>query len=233
MGRIHQTMYFYNTGYFANILVKRSTKNKRSEKKIFLQNIYTYGYIARRQAWREKLALFLTYIAISALFSFWLEYITELFCDLPPTYNYKDVYNSESDMSTVNGVVVDWEYLGNRTEMSQTVNLYPHRDLSPIFPKFMLLHREDGEEKYSNRIIDACINGFNRSAQADNWLNYKLANDVGYQYKHDKLVSCPLPDHRNETGAPCFYTKEEIQEFNRHRRKGSKADCEFYIEFLF
>ncbi|CAO3690799.1 unnamed protein product [Rhizopus microsporus] len=45
----------------------------------------------RRQAWREKVAIFTLYILISGLFCFWLEFITTLFCDPPKTYDFRDI----------------------------------------------------------------------------------------------------------------------------------------------
>lgn len=157
---------------------------------------------------------------ICGLFSFWLEYITYLFCDPPPTYYYKGVYANHSHYSSINGEVVDWYELGNSSEMTQQVNLYPHHDLSAMFPTFMLLQRQDGKDTYSNSIINACINRFNRSTQADKWLNYKLTQDPGYLYENGQLISCPLPYQRNETGAACFYTVPDMQEYQRYHKKG-------------
>lgn len=113
--------------------------------------------------------------------------------------------------------------------MTQQVNLYPHRDLSAMFPTFMLLKRQDDQTTYSNNIINTCINSFNRSTQADNWLNYKLTNDPGYLYQDGQLISCPLPDQRNETGASCFYTVEDMQEYQKYHKKGGK----YYNTFVF
>lgn len=169
----------------------------------------------------------MTYLIISAMFSFWLEYITELFCDLPPTFNYQEVFAGDSQMSSINGDVVDWGYLGNASEMTLTVNLYPHRELSAIFPKFMQLQRTGN--KYSNPKVDVCINKYNRSTQADNWLNYKLSTDPRYKYENNKLISCPVPTAPNETGSPCFYTAESMQEYNKYHKKGSK--CKLIVRY--
>ncbi|KAI9470962.1 MAG: chitin synthase-domain-containing protein, partial [Benjaminiella poitrasii] len=176
---------------------------------------------ARREAWREKIALFFTYIFIAAMFCFWLEFITTLFCDPPATYDYKEVYANNSKMSSINGDVVDWHALGNVSEMTEQVNKYPHYDLSPMFPLFMQLKRPVDQDYYNNGVIDRCINGFNRSSQADKWLEYKLTHDPGYLYKNNRLISCPFPNHRNKTGAPCFYSMINEQEYKKYGKKGA------------
>jgi hypothetical protein len=174
----------------------------------------------RRKAWREKVALFMTYIIIGSLFCFWLEFITALFCDTPATYDYTEVYANNSKLSSINGKVVDWHELGNMSDMTQQVNMYPHYDLSPMFPKFMMLQRPANQYNYNNRIIDSCINGFNRSTEADNWLNYKLTHDPGYVFENNRLISCPMPNKRNQTGMPCFYSLIAELEYNRYPKKG-------------
>ncbi|OBZ85368.1 Chitin synthase 8 [Choanephora cucurbitarum] len=175
----------------------------------------------RRNAWREKLALFLSYLIIGAVFCFWLEFITALFCELPATYEFDLVYANNSKLSSINGIVVDWEDYGNTTQMTEQVNKYPHLDLSPMFPSFMQLQRPADQTYYNNKVIDDCINGFNRSTQADNWLKHKLANDPGYKVENNRLVSCPYPTQRNKTGAPCFYSIISEQQFNRYSKKGA------------
>ncbi|KAI8386903.1 chitin synthase-domain-containing protein [Blakeslea trispora] len=175
----------------------------------------------RRNAWREKLALFISYILIGAVLCFWLEYITALFCELPATYEFDLVYANNSKLSSINGIVVDWENYGNATQMTEQVNKYPHLDLSPMFPSFMQLQRPADQTYYNNKVIDDCINGFNRSAQADSWLKHKLANDPGYKVENNRLVSCPYPTQRNKTGAPCFYSIISEQQFNRYSKKGA------------
>lgn len=176
--------------------------------------------LVRRKAWREKVAIFITYISIGSLFCFWLEYITTLFCDTPATYNYTDVYANDSKLSSINGKVVDWHDFGNATDMTQQVNLYPHYDLSPMFPRFMMLQRPQNQLNYNNEVIDACINGFNRSTEADNWLNYKLTHDPGYVFENNRLISCPMPNQRNQTGMPCFYSLIANLEFDRYPKEG-------------
>ncbi|CEP19963.1 hypothetical protein [Parasitella parasitica] len=175
----------------------------------------------RRMAWREKIALLLTVTLIVAAFCIWLEFITTLFCDPPPTYDYTQVYSNTSESSSINGEVVDWHGLGNTSAMTQQVNAYPHYDLSPMFPSFMALLRPTDQTRYDDQVVDACINGFNRSTKADNWLSYKLANDPGYVFKDNKLQSCPLPNQRNKTGAPCFYSSASKEEYVRYPKKGS------------
>ncbi|KAG2190448.1 hypothetical protein INT46_008107 [Mucor plumbeus] len=175
----------------------------------------------RRNAWREKIALLLTISLIAAAFCFWLEYITTLFCDIPPTYDYTQVYSNTSESSSINGDVVDWHDLGNTSEMTEQVNRYSHYDLSPMFPSFMALLRPIDQTYYNNKVVDDCINGFNRSTEADNWLSYKLANDPGYVFKNNRLQSCPLPYQRNQTGTPCFYSMISQEEYKRYPKKGS------------
>lgn len=177
----------------------------------------------RRQAWREKVAIFTLYILISGLFCFWLEFITTLFCDPPKTYDFRDIYTPSSHYSTINGQVIDWRKYGNSSEMTKQANKYPQLDLSPMFPTFMLLQRPTGQKSYNHKIIDACINGFNRSEQADNWLNYKLTHDPGYRFENGQLLSCPLPTHRNKTGAPCFYTLADQYQLATYPKKGGKC----------
>lgn len=158
------------------------------------------------------------------MFCFWLEYITTLFCDPPRTYDYNQVYSGNSShYSSINGMVVDWHDLGNTSEMTFEVNQYSGMDLSPMFPLFMQLQRAPNDPSYSNEVIDDCINGFNKSIQADNWLNWKLTHDTGYLYENDKLISCPLPNQRNKTGMPCFYSMISQQQIQQYREKGGKV----------
>ncbi|KAI8978010.1 chitin synthase-domain-containing protein, partial [Pilobolus umbonatus] len=176
--------------------------------------------IERRSAWREKIALFLSYLLITVLFYFWLEYITTLFCDPPKTYYFGDVYTNNSILTSINGDVLKMGEYGNATEMTAYINAYPAMDLSPMFPRFMLLHRTGGGS-YSHDTIDHCINHFNYSRQADNWLEYKLSTDAGYLFENNMLVSCPIPGKRNVTGAPCFYSTSHLNEYKGYPKKGS------------
>ncbi|KAF1802875.1 chitin synthase-domain-containing protein [Mucor lusitanicus] len=175
----------------------------------------------RRKAWREKMALLLTLTMIAAAFCFWLEFITTLFCDPPPTYDYTQVYSNTSESSAINGDVVNWHDLEYTSEMIEQVNKYPHYDLSPMFPSFMALQRPAGQTYYNNKDVDDCINGFNKSTEADNWLSHKLATDPGYVFKNNRLQSCPLPYQRNKTGTPCFYSMISKEEYKRYPKKGS------------
>ena len=168
------------------------------------------------------MALLLTLTMISAAFCFWLEFITTLFCDPPPTYDYTQVYSNTSESSAINGDVVNWHDLDYTSEMIEQVNKYPHYDLSPMFPSFMALQRPVDQTYYNNRDVDDCINGFNKSTEADNWLSYKLATDPGYVFKNNRLQSCPLPNQRNKTGAPCFYSMISKEEYKRYPKKGGK-----------
>lgn len=158
--------------------------------------------------WREKVALFILYMLVACLFCFWLEFITALFCDPPQAFDFETVFSNHSTLSTINGKVVDWLQQGNATSMTAFVNQYPATDLSPNFPLFMQLKRPIYQTHYSNYLIDQCIRRFNTSTQADNWLQYKLKSDTGYLYKNHTLISCPLPNQPNITGAPCFDPNE-------------------------
>lgn len=176
----------------------------------------------RPTAWREKVALFISYILVSCLFCFWLEFITALFCDPPKTFDFETVFANDSSLSTINGQVVDWHNYGNLSEMTFQVSQYPAMDLSPMFPLFMQLKRPPNQQYYNNYIVNNCIQRFNRSTQADNWLQYILSKDPGYSYENDQLVSCPIPGKRNTTGAPCFYSLIDQHEFDRYPKKGGK-----------
>lgn len=175
------------------------------------------------------MTIFSLYIWIAALFCFWLEYITTLFCDPPKSYDYTDVYGNSSHYSTIHGQVIDWTKYGNKSDMTAEANRYPHLDLSPIFPKFMILKRPSGQAYYDHNSIENCIGGFNRSTQADNWLNYVLSHDPGYRFENDQLVSCPVPGQRNRTGAPCFYSPDDLNEFNQYPKKGGKAVIDYCL----
>lgn len=194
-----------------------------------LLNLFGLTTRVRQEAWREKVALFSLYIWISAFFCFWLEYLTTLFCDPPKSYDYTDVYSNSSDYSSIHGQVIDWKKYGNSSEMTKEANQYPHFDLSPIFPTFMLLQRPNGQNDYSDSSIQTCINGFNRSSQADNWLAFKMNNDVGYTFENGAPTSCPIPGQRNKTGAPCFYSQEDINQLNQYPKKGAVSYSLSYV----
>ncbi|KAG1381066.1 hypothetical protein G6F61_003492 [Rhizopus arrhizus] len=183
----------------------------------------------RRDAWKEKITLFILYILITAFFCIWLEFVTTLFCDPPKTFEFSDVYSNSSHYSSVHGQVFDWKKYGNSTEMTTQANLYPHLDLSPMFPTFMLLKRPNGQSYYEDSVIENCINGFNRSTQADNWLKYLLNHDSGYHFENDQLISCPIPGRRNITGAPCFYSQADIHQFNQYPKKGAISFDKNYV----
>jgi hypothetical protein len=167
--------------------------------------------------------LFFFYLLLSAIFYFWLEFVTTLFCEPPKLYDFGDVFSNSSDYSAINGAVVQWEHHGNQTHMTQFVNANPHRDLSPSFPQFMLLQRDNGASHYSDKSLEFCINQFNRSTQADNWLEHTVTHDPGYVYKDGVLTSCPLPGHRNQTGSPCFYSNSDQAELSKNGLKGGKT----------
>ncbi|KAG1471222.1 hypothetical protein G6F56_002250 [Rhizopus delemar] len=186
--------------------------------------------LVRREAWKEKVAIFVLCLMIVATFYVWLELIIALFCNPSKTYSYSEVYSNKSDYSSVKGQVLDWKKYGNSSEMTTTVNLYPHLDLSPLFPTFMLLKRPSGQSYYEDSTIEKCINGFNRSTQADKWLQYKMKNDLGYHFENNQLVTCPLPNRRNQTGAPCFFSSQDIRQYDAYPKKGSIRFSKSYIK---
>ncbi|KAI8885517.1 glycosyltransferase family 2 protein [Backusella circina FSU 941] len=184
----------------------------------------------RQQAWREKFTLFFFYLLLSAIFYFWLEFVTTLFCEPPKLYDFTDVFSNSSKYSAINGAIVDWEQHGNQTRMTEFVNANPHRDLSAAFPHFMLLQRKKGVPVYSEQSLEFCINQFNRSAQADSWLQHKVTHDSGYVYKDGVLTSCPIPGHRNQTGSPCFYSVKDRAQVIRN---GLKGELEFSPKVIY
>ncbi|KAI9244662.1 chitin synthase-domain-containing protein [Sporodiniella umbellata] len=183
----------------------------------------------RRQAWKEKVAIFVLCLMITALFYIWLLLIVALFCDPPKTYDYGGVYSNASHYSTVNGQVLDWNKYGNETKMTTEINLHPHTDLSPLFPKFILLKRPAGQSHYDDEDIEVCINGKNRSAQADKWLEHKMKNDPGYLFQNNELVSCPLPHRRNQTGAPCFFSQADMSQYQELPKQGELSYNRKYV----
>jgi hypothetical protein len=151
-----------------------------------------------------------------------------LFCDPPKTYWYSEVRSNETTLATANGKIVNWEKYGNASAMTTFVNANLRKDLSTSFPQFMKLYRPFGVESYYDNTLEVCINGFNQSNEADNWLEYRIAHDSGYLYQDGKLVSCPIPGHRNQTGSACFYTQSDFQEFDRYGTKGGNIYIEWY-----
>ncbi|KAI8090143.1 chitin synthase-domain-containing protein [Gilbertella persicaria] len=164
---------------------------------------------AMRIAWREKIALLFLFLLSSAFFCFWLEYVSMYFCDPERIYDYDLVFSNDSKFSAINGKVVDWRHVSNNP-MVDFVNNYSHHDLSANFPRFMMLSRTTTNTPYSDSIINDCVYYQNRASAADAWLNYLLSIDDGYVYdKASKtLLECPVPNHPNITGAPCFYSSD-------------------------
>ncbi|KAI8381288.1 chitin synthase-domain-containing protein [Radiomyces spectabilis] len=170
---------------------------------------------AARQAWREKITLFTLYLAIAGLFCFWLEYVSTFFCDPAKTYPYDTVYN-HTNYAGINGWAVNWSDHAASSAMAAQVSQYAGYDLSPMFPNFMKLHRDSPHDTYNDPVLRHCIADADTAAKADRWLQYKLTHDPGYVAQNGKLVSCPMPDQRNKTGAPCYYTHDvniETQQF--------------------
>ncbi|KAI7869045.1 chitin synthase-domain-containing protein [Spinellus fusiger] len=168
------------------------------------------------RAWKEKMALFIFLLLASAFFSLWLEYISLLFCHPETTYSYATVYNNQSQFVGINGKAVKASD-GIETVITNEIQHYLGQDISDLFPKFMHLQRTP-EGYYDDDDVQQCIG--DAIEQADNWLAYLLENDPGYVYKDSKLVSCPYPDQRNKTGAPCFANADQALEINIYGLKG-------------
>ncbi|KAI8643982.1 chitin synthase-domain-containing protein [Parasitella parasitica] len=161
-----------------------------------------------RQAWREKIALFFLFLFSAAFFCFWLEYISSYFCDPEKPLAYHEVFSNDSKMAAINGKAVDWRHTGIASPMIDWVNQYPHHDLSANFPKFIKLSRSSDQDQYRDSILNDCVYYQSNADKADAWLDYILQHDPGYSYSRtelDHLSQCPLPDHLNVTGGPCFY----------------------------
>lgn len=178
--------------------------------------------LASRRAWREKVALFFSFIFLAALFCFWLEYVSLFFCDPQKPLEYSYVFSNESKYAAINGKAVNWtRYIGT-SDIADFVSNNPHRDLSAMFPKFMLLDRSSSEGSYSDDILNQCIYNQNKSSQADAWLTHRLTKDPGYSYVNKQLVSCPLPGHPNITGAPCYFGEKTTSIVDGYAVKGGK-----------
>ncbi|KAI8335228.1 chitin synthase-domain-containing protein [Blakeslea trispora] len=177
--------------------------------------------IASRTAWREKISLLILFLLSAGLFCFWLEFVSSLFCDPERIFSYDTIFSNDSNMAVINGKVVDWRQIPN-SPIADFVNQYPHHDLSANFPKFMMLSRTSSNTLYADKMLNDCIFHQNRASSADAWLNHLLSVDSGYLYdKTNKvLLECPVPDHPNVTGAPCFYSSNYKSLFNDLPVKG-------------
>jgi hypothetical protein len=179
--------------------------------------------LASRIAWREKIALFALYLFSAAFICVWLEFFSSLFCEPEKTYEYMQVFSNSSKMTAINGKAVNWRHTGQNTTMINFSNTHPHHDLSPDFPKFMTLSRAAPDQFYSDSVLNECIYFQNKSSEADAWLNYLIQSDTGYAVDDtNTLVSCPLPNQRNTTGAPCFYGSQSTSQLDSLPIKGSK-----------
>ncbi|KAI8971110.1 chitin synthase-domain-containing protein [Pilobolus umbonatus] len=174
---------------------------------------------ASRIAWREKIALLFLNILTAALFYFWLEFLSSFFCDPEKTYDYNLVYSNESKLAGIHGKAVHWAEYSGTSEVADFVVQYPHHDLSLNFPRFMLLQR-NFNTPYTDSIMNNCIFYRNQSVQADAWLDYYLSSNSGYDYRNKRLLQCPLPDHTNITGGPCFYGPEHDHLVRSYKVKG-------------
>ncbi|KAG0174847.1 hypothetical protein DFQ30_002470 [Apophysomyces sp. BC1015] len=133
---------------------------------------------------------------------FWLEFIASFFCNNEKTYNADVVYAPNSKYVGINGKALK---IGGNMEpqVAAVIQQYPHQDLSPIFPTFLFL-KHGLYASYADPRLQQCIGDHNRTTQADNWLNYRISQDSGYELQNGELKSCPLPNQPNITGAPCF-----------------------------
>jgi hypothetical protein len=185
------------------------TSGKSSSSPSFCQpQLTNIDKIASRTAWREKIALFFLFLFVAALFCFWLEYISSLFCDPEKTYDYDFVFSNESHFTAINGKAVNWHRFhptSPNNAVIDYVNQYPHRDLSPNFPKFLMLNRSSPDTKYADDIVNDCIYYQNKGLEADAWFDHLMDTQPGYQFSNGELTYCPSPGHANQTGAPCFY----------------------------
>lgn len=164
---------------------------------------------ASRQAWREKVLLFFSFLFSAAFLCFWLEYVSSLFCDPEKAYDYDYVFSNESKYSAINGKAVNWHhYSGPPNPIIDYVNQYPHYDLSPNFPRFLMLNRTSDSSAYDNEISNDCIYSQEKDVEADAFLDYLIKTQPGYTFVNDALTYCPIPGHSNVTGAPCFYGAE-------------------------
>ncbi|KAI9492396.1 chitin synthase-domain-containing protein [Zychaea mexicana] len=159
---------------------------------------------AARQAWREKITTCFLFIALVGFFLFWIEYVSTLFCDSEDVVPQGDVFKNESKYIALNGQAAEWSKYQDSSRIAKEVVPYNGLDVSPMFPTFLMLDRK-GLDTYRNPTLRRCIAGgdTDRSAQADKWLTYKLANDSGYRYDGNEL-KCPYPNDTTVSGAPCY-----------------------------
>ncbi|KAI8371729.1 chitin synthase-domain-containing protein [Radiomyces spectabilis] len=155
-----------------------------------------------RHAWREKIAMCVIFLSLSALLCFWLEYISTLFCDVEVLYKYSDVFAPDSKYAAINGKAVNLSFAADSSWVAAQVSQYPHHDLSSMFPTFMMLQRSSPHSPYYSGILERCIAGQGRTQQADNWLAYRIGQDPGYAYENGHLM-CPLPDDPTIPGVRC------------------------------
>jgi hypothetical protein len=130
----------------------------------------------------------------------------------------------------INGKAVDWRNQNLDSTLVNFVNRYPHHDLSANFPKFMMLSRASDTSPYQDSIVNDCVYYQDKASQADAWLDHVIQSDPGYTFdKSTQLLSqCPLPEHTNVTGAPCFYGSEYEAQFNSLPIKGGKQNIKMY-----
>ncbi|ORX61579.1 hypothetical protein DM01DRAFT_1332180 [Hesseltinella vesiculosa] len=184
-----------------------------------------------RQAWREKFTTTILFVVIAGLFCVWLEYLSTFFCDHEHHMWAGTVYRNKSTFSTVNGRVIDW--YNDDNDIAMAVRPYVGMDVSPMFPAYMNLKRNSANDQnapYSNPQYQDCIGAQNYTSQADAWLAYRMTTDPGLQVdQNGNLVSCPLPNQLNTTGAPCFYSEANLSLANA---MGYKGNLVFGIDYI-
>lgn len=167
------------------------------------------------------MAIVYIFIFFSAFIAFWLEYITSLFCDPPDYFAYGTLNVANPKWAEVNGKAVNMSKWVGESSMAAEVSKYPGYDLSPMFPTFTLLAREQDNSTYSDPDIQKCIGDLNMTAAADRWLTYRISNDTGYLEQNQQLTSCPLPNANGSvTGAPCYYHESDLQELQKGIKGG-------------
>jgi hypothetical protein len=132
-------------------------------------------------------------------------------------------------MSALGNHAIDWH--DSSSPMAKEINQYSGYDVSPMFPKFMDLQRNTSfgaDPPYSTQVYQDCIADFGMASKADQWLDFKLKNDHGYLYENNKLISCPYPNNTNVTGAPCYYSTQDIIDEDFLGVKGRKNKKTIY-----
>ncbi|OZJ06278.1 hypothetical protein BZG36_00778 [Bifiguratus adelaidae] len=185
-----------------------------------------------RMVFREKITICLLLIGLSTVFVLILELGSEQFCKTPNHYYYNDIVdpNNSLPLIAVNGNAYSFDPhrfppASVASEVIQTIQKYPHHDLSNLFPTFTLLARVGTNTTYTDPVIQACVNS---TDVADRWLWYRIGNDTGYEVTNQRLTGCPDPHDPTMPSAPCFYTTSDLQDLS----EGMQGDVVFRREDL-